>query len=767
MAKQVIHTEVEGRKLKLSNLDKVLYPSIGVSKAEIFQYMISIAPTMLPYVKSRALTLIRFPDGIDGKSFYTKSKPEWSPDWIKSLDIQHSKEVISYLVAEDTATLVWISNLAGLEIHPMQFTTHQPNPDHFIFDLDPENDQAFEDLKELAYLLKEFLMGYDYFPLLKTSGGKGLHLIIPIKAKWDHEVMVNSVKELAKEFVKQNPGIATLKMNKQKREGKTLIDIFRNHKAHTTVAPFSLRGKVGAPISLPMYWEDLEDLEDSKSFTIKNYKEYLDEKGNAWDKWRKHEMPLHDQKKSVPVNLSAADKSKLDSYAKKRNFKKTTEPVAEVIPGDDSNFVVQLHDASNLHYDLRLEMGGVLKSWAIPKGLPNKPGVKRLAIQTEDHPMKYLDYEGIIPKGEYGAGQMWVFETGHINWIQKEERKLKFDLQTQSGTNTYSIYNIKNDEWLIEKKNSQETDVSKFVSPMLADTKKALPTVKNYSYEIKWDGIRTIICVDGDDIKIYSRSGRDITNKFPELVAHRKKIKAEVGIFDGEIVCIDEEGRPMFSDVISRMHRTGEASIQKASKTLPVYCYLFDCLNLSGKDITALPLHKRQSWLQVNIKKGGHFRMSESMADGEALYEAAKAMNLEGVMAKKIDGQYVVGNRSTNWLKIKFRQTDDAVVIGYTAGQGDRSSLFGSLHLAKYEDDQLKYMGRIGTGFDMAKLKEVLDLLKPYETTVRPIKEKVDKEKETTWLEPKLYIELQYASLSSNGTYREPVFIRMRPDLGA
>lgn len=766
MAKQVIHTEVDGRKLKLSNLDKVLYPSVGVSKAEIIQYTMEIAPLMLPFVKSRALTLIRFPDGIDKVSFYTKSKPTWSPDWVKGLDIQHSKEVISYVVAEDTATLIWIANLAGLEIHPMQFTVTQPNPDHFIFDLDPENDQAFEDLKDLAYLLKEFLMDYDYFPLLKTSGGKGLHLIVPIEPKWNHEVMVNSVKELAKGFVKQNPGIATLKMNKEKRAGKTLIDIFRNHKAHTTVAPFSLRGKPGAPISLPMFWEDLEDLEDSKSFTIKNYKTYLDEKGNAWDNWRKHEMPLHDQKKVHPVKLSAEDRSKLDSYAKKRNFKKTSEPKAEVIPGDDRNYVIQLHDASNLHYDLRLEVGGVLKSWAIPKGLPNKPGVKRLAIQTEDHPMKYLTYEGVIPKGEYGAGEMWVFELGTINWTQKEDRKLKFDLVSPQGSNSYSIYNIKNDEWLIEKKNEAKVDISKFVSPMLADVKKTLPTAANYSFEIKWDGIRTIICLDGDDMKIYSRSGRDITDKFPELTADRNRIKAEAGIFDGEIVCIDEQGRPMFSDVISRMHRTGETAIKKASKTLPVYCYLFDCLNLSGKDITKSPLYKRQAWLNVNIKKGGHFRMSESMKEGKALYEAAKQMNLEGVMAKKIDAPYVIGNRSANWLKIKFRQTDDAIIIGYTAGQGDRASLFGSLHLAKIEEGELKYMGRIGTGFDMDKLKEVLTLLQPLEKNEKPIKEKVDKEKETTWLEPKLYCELQYASLSSNGTYREPVFIRMRPDLG-
>jgi len=648
----------------------------------------------------------------------------------------------------------------------MQFTVQEPNPDHFIFDLDPENDKAFEDLKELAYLLKEFLMGYDYYPLLKTSGSKGLHLIIPIQTKWDHEVMVKSVKDLAKGFVKQNPGIATLKMNKEKRKGKTLIDIFRNHKAHTTVAPFSLRGKPTAPISLPMFWEDLEELKDSKSYTIKNYKAYLDEKGNAWDNWRKYEVALHDQKTTFPVNLSPEDKSKLDSYSKKRNFKKTTEPVAEVIPGDDKNYVIQLHDASNLHYDLRLEVGGVLKSWAIPKGLPNKPGVKRLAIETEDHPMKYLDFEGVIPKGEYGAGEMWVFETGRIGWSEKGEQKYKFDLISKKGTNSYSLYRTKNAQWLIERKNETLFDISQFVSPMLADVKNTLPTAKNYSYEIKWDGIRTIICVDGDDIKIYSRSGRDITSRFPELVADRDFIKAEAGIFDGEIVCLDEKGRPMFSNVISRMHRAGEASIKKASTSLPVYCYLFDCLNLSGKDITSLPLHKRQSWLEVNLKKGSHYRMSESMKDGKALYDAAKQMDLEGIMAKKINGPYVVGNRSTNWLKIKFRTTDDAIIIGYTDGQGDRSAVFGSLHLAKYVDDKLVYMGRIGTGFDMNKLKEVLALLKPLETKERPIKEKVDKEKETTWLEPKLYCELKYASLSSNGTYREPVFLRMRPDLG-
>ena len=220
MPSKYVHTEVDGRKLKLSNLDKTIYPKAGVSKAEIIQYYLAIAPYLLNYIKGRALTLIRFPDGIGKTQFYAKSKPAWTPDWIDSFGIAHSEETIDYIVAQDKPTIVWLANLAALELHPMQMTTDDADhPDHFIFDLDPPENGDFEVVKRIALKLKDFLEGYGYVPYIKTSGSKGLHIYVPIVKEYTHEEMVDSVKSLAKVFVSQNKESSTLAMNKQKREG--------------------------------------------------------------------------------------------------------------------------------------------------------------------------------------------------------------------------------------------------------------------------------------------------------------------------------------------------------------------------------------------------------------------------------------------------------------------------------------------------------------------------------------------------------------------
>lgn len=221
MPSKYVHTEVEGRKLKLSNLDKLIYPDAEVAKAEVIQYYLSIAPLILKYIKGRPLTLIRFPDGIKKQQFYAKSKPDWTPDWVDYYGIAHSEETIKYIVAQDKATVVWLANLAALELHPMQMITQDiEHPDHFIFDLDPPENGDFEIVKSIAFSLRDFLQSYGYTPFVKTSGSKGLHIYVPILSEYTHEEMVESVKGLAKIFVAQNKDTSTLAMNKEKRGGK-------------------------------------------------------------------------------------------------------------------------------------------------------------------------------------------------------------------------------------------------------------------------------------------------------------------------------------------------------------------------------------------------------------------------------------------------------------------------------------------------------------------------------------------------------------------
>ena len=761
MPSKYVHTEVEGRKLKLSNLDKIIYPNLGVPKAEIIQYYISVAPHILKYIKGRPLTLIRFPDGIGKTQFYAKSKPDWTPDWIDDYNLAHSEEAINYLVAQDVPTVAWLANLAALELHPMRWTTETPDqPDHFIFDLDPPVNGDFEVVKEIALNLKEFLENQGFNTFVKTSGSKGLHIYVPILKNYSHEEIAEASKSLAKLFVKQNPTTCTLAMNKQKRGNKTLIDIFRNHMAHTTVAAYSLRGKEGAPISFPVTWKQVEGLKSSKDIHIRNYQDYLQENGDVWADFYNQATALHSSSTTAAA-VSPEVEEKLKVYLSKRDMDSTPEPGLVPTNATGNQFCIQLHDAQNLHYDLRLEKDGVLLSWAIPKGLPHKMGVKRMSIRTEDHPLKYLTFEGVIPKGQYGAGQMWVWTKGTFTWIDKSEKKYKFTLKAKGFNRTYNLFRTRDNQWLIELYKEAEPQIALPLKPMLAGVTKVIPTDTKYIYEIKWDGIRTIIHLNTEKVTIYSRSGREITRQFPEL-QDRKSFKVEDGIFDGEIVVLDEQGRPQFSNVISRMHTQGAASIEIVKKRYPVVCYLYDCLSLDGKSIIDEPLHRRQAWLGTALKKGTSYKLSEAIKDGEGLFAATKQMTLEGVMAKDKNAGYHIGQRSDVWLKVKHRTTEEALIAGYSKGEGDRSALFGALHLVKRsENDTLTYMGKVGTGFDAEKMRFLLDKFQDHIIDLKPFKEKTDDDRNSIWMNPVLVVEVQYASLASSGVYREPVFQRL------
>jgi len=761
-----VHTEVDGIKLKLSNLDKTLYPEARITKAEVIQYYMKIAPYLIKYIGMRPLTLIRYPDGIDKTKFYSKTCPDWAPAWVKRQDIQHSEEKVPYAVIDNTAGIVWLANLAALEIHPMQMVTSSMDyPDHFIFDIDPPEGASFSDVKEICLKLKTFLESYKYKPFVKTSGSKGVHIIVPILPQHTHEEMVECVKGLAKVFVQQNKETSTLNLQKGSRGGKTLIDIYRNHMAQTTVSAYSLRAKPEASISTPVTWEHFTELKSSRDIHLRNIDEHLEKYGDVWKDLEKSAVPLHT---SIAKNEELNEKVqlKLESYLSKRDFSKSPEPQPQLSLTNQNRFSVQIHNASNLHYDLRLEDQGVLLSWAIPKGLPYKPGVKRLAIRTEDHPMEYLEFEGTIPKGEYGAGEMWVFALGHIKWIKKTDTKYEFELDSPQLEGHYYLYRTKGEQWLIERKSeASDTFLDAFVKPQLADVSKEVPNGMNYIYEIKWDGIRTLIYVEDDKVKIYSRNGRDITSQFPELQIAPDAFYIENGVFDGEIISMDEQGRPIFSDVISRLHTAGERSIQSAVSKNPVYCYLFDCLYLDGRNICSEPLSKRQDWLKVSLKKNNQYRLSETMADGKALFDAAKGMNLEGIMAKDKTKSYEIGVRNRHWLKIKFRETISAEIIGYTKGKGDRSNLFGAIHIAVREEGAWRYLGKVGTGFDEKKMIHLLGLMNEIPKSVKLIEENIEEPARTVWIEPRLWCEVKYASLTNNGTLREPVFLGLREDL--
>ena len=763
-------TQVGKRKIKLTNLEKVLFPETGIIKAELVSFYLGLAPTILRYIKRRPLSLIRYPDGIAAHQFFQKDKPDWAPDWVESVPLGKEQKK-HYVLATEDASMVWLANLACIELHIRQdkFPKNEV-PDFFIFDLDPAPGQPFTEIVDIALSLREHLVPFGYHPFVKTSGGKGIHIFVPIEAKYDYDAMFDCVRLLAESFVKQHAQDCTLKISKDARKGKLLVDIYRNRGSQTIVAPYSVRGLEPGPVSMPLSWEALETLEDPRDYHLRNVPEMVKNEGDAWEGFASFSVPLHTDRSGsggAKINLPASkyykSPSQLKEYAAKRDFDKTPEPAPAIVETDGTAFVVHRHHASRLHYDLRLEKDGTLLSWAVPKGMPHKPGIKRLAVQTEDHPIEYLQFDGEIPKGEYGGGMMWIYARGKYEITKDKKDGFYFQLSSPQMNGEYRIHNTKQKEWLLERVDRDLVNILHDpIAPMLADSRKRLPRdVDDYFYEVKWDGIRAIVSVEEGEIKIRTRNQNDVTHKFPELINIPESFRIANGIFDGEIVCLDAQGRPNFKKVISRMHSVGDAKIERASRTNPAYCYLFDCIYLDGRYLINEPVERRKEWLKDSIKKGSNYRLSEGIDDGPALFEAARKMELEGVIAKKRGSKYYIGKRTSDWIKIKHRYTEEVYIIGYTAGNGDRAALFGALHIAERDGTNWLYRGKVGTGFDQQKMREILSVLQKVKQVPKPIKEKTMDDQATTWIAPDVTCEIEYASITNNQTYREPVFLQL------
>jgi DNA ligase D-like protein (predicted ligase) len=339
-------------------------------------------------------------------------------------------------------------------------------------------------------------------------------------------------------------------------------------------------------------------------------------------------------------------------------------------------------------------------------------------------------------------------------------------LQSRELNAEYRRHNTKENQWLLERVDVPQADwLGSPVEPMLARPALELPRSQDYFFELKWDGIRALFSLDEGQLKIRTRNGMDITTQFPELASADQAFRAASGLFDGEIVCLEPDGKPNFENVIHRLQQKSESAIKLAGRRCPAVCYLFDCLYLDGRAIVNEPLERRREWLQDAIKSGTSYCLSEVVQDGPAFYEAVKQLNLEGIMAKQRQSVYVPGKRSDSWLKVKTRQTVECVIIGFVRGKGDRASTFGSLHLAEQSGGALKYIGKAGSGFDEKSLKDVSAALDRLPRIKRPVKEKPLDDSQSVWVEPLLMCEIQFASRTKTGSLREPVFLRMRPDL--
>lgn len=475
----------------------------------------------------------------------------------------------------------------------------------------------------------------------------------------------------------------------------------------------------------------------------------------------------------------------LNEYSKKRNFKETPEPPAEVEKHNLFRFVVQRHQASHLHYDLRLELDGVLKSWAVPKGPSMEAGVKRLAVQTEDHPVKYITFEGRIPKGNYGAGEMTIWDTGIfkaaknkpdsslLDQWKKGNIKLVFEGEKLKGE--FALVRTGQEKnWLLIKKDDafstkesydaedfstadnkvRSLDVDEFIKPMLASPKKEIFNNPDWIYELKWDGYRMISSISNGKVKTYSRNGNLFTQRFSAITQSLEGIPYDV-ILDGEVVAMDKNGMPDFQALQNYPQNNWKR----------IEYHVFDILHLNGHSTMGLPLMDRKSLIPDVISGCENvFYTEEIEGMGTAFYQKAIKAGMEGVVAKKADSVYVPGYRSENWLKIKAKETQETLICGYTESD---AKIFGSLILGILDDDELRHIGNCGSGFSHQLQKELKEKFKPLRQKENPFREKINlKGREPQWLKPELIAEVSFSEWTKTGKLRHPVFKGLREDKG-
>jgi bifunctional non-homologous end joining protein LigD len=503
---------------------------------------------------------------------------------------------------------------------------------------------------------------------------------------------------------------------------------------------------------------------------------------------------------------------RLDEYRRKRKFRETPEPRGKAHAQLGNRFVVQEHHARRLHYDFRLEIDGVLKSWAVPKGPSMNPDDKRLAVETEDHPLEYATFHGTIPAGHYGAGEVRIWDEGHFQLEgslsaseQLKSGELKFTLDGKKLQGSFVLVKLRNrdaskPEWLLIKHRgdagrrigfaarvipatspaqqepgpraaartkikfppgARSAPMPNFVRPALAELADGPFSGRDWLFEIKWDGVRTLAAIHDAKVRLWSRAEREITREYPELADIWRNISAREAWLDGEVVVLDAHGRSDFQRLQLRF------GVQKPSPKLleqaPVVYYVFDLLYLDGRDLRPVPLIERKNLLREVLHPGSRVRYSDHVSDhGEDLFKAAVQQHLEGIVAKKIGDPYP-GRRSSSWLKIKLEKDLEAVIGGWTDPRGTRE-YFGALLVGLYERDRLEFIGGVGTGFTVAFQQRLWPQLQNLRVSECPFGEEPATRERAYWIKPELVARVGFANWTAERQLRQSRFLGLLED---
>jgi bifunctional non-homologous end joining protein LigD len=467
----------------------------------------------------------------------------------------------------------------------------------------------------------------------------------------------------------------------------------------------------------------------------------------------------------------------LSTYRAKRRFDATTEPRGEAgAPASgESRFVVQEHHATRLHWDLRLEHDGVLASWAVPNGIPPDPAENRLAVRTEDHPLEYLEFHGEIPKGQYGAGTMLIWDHGTFETHKWEPRKVEVTFHGERLTGRYGLFPIgrtgeTKDDWMIHRMDPPadpgREPILEGIVPMHARAGALPPDEAAWSFEVKWDGVRAIAYIQPGRLRLESRNLNEITDAYPEVRGILLNTGMRELVLDGEIVAFDDHGRPSFERLQRRMHVTAPTAIRRLAKSMPVVYAIFDLLYLDGRNLTGLQYAERRELLESLELRGPAWRVPAAHPGaGTRLLEATREQGLEGVMAKRLDSRYEAGRRTGAWVKIKHTLRQELVIGGWIPGEGRRTERIGALLMGYYEDGAFRCAGRVGTGFTEATLDDLQARLAPLRRPTSPFSGGSPKPpRNAVYVEPCLVAEIEFREWTSEGVMRAPSFKGLRDD---
>ncbi|WP_345069033.1 ATP-dependent DNA ligase [Leifsonia kafniensis] len=844
---------VDGHRLTLTHLDKVLYPETGTTKADVLGYYAEIAELLIAHAAQRPATRKRWVHGVGTAehpepSFFQKNLDEATPSWVSRRSIQHSDHVNEYPLVNNLATLTWLGQMAALEIHVPQWQFGRGgaprNPDRLVLDLDPGEGTGLAECAEVARFARAILreMGLDPVPV--TSGSKGIHLYAALDRRQTSAQVAEVAHELARALEADHPDLVVSAMSKALRPGKVFVDWSQNNAAKTTITPYSLRGRAHPFVAAPRTWGELK-APDLAQLDYREVLKRVKRRGDPLAKVSEAHRPTDDFG-SIPSAASATTASstaldpdltptpspdRLTDYRSKRSSAPTPEPLPTGAPPPTTghSFVIHEHHARARHFDLRLEHDGVLVSWALPKGVPTDISTNHLAVHTEDHPLEYGDFEGTIPAGAYGAGEIHIWDSGDYELEKWRDSEVIVTLHGEpdgglGGSRRFALIKTAgaaaDKNWLIhlmkpaeessgtapppgtasgEAAPAAETShwhrpaarsralpvrqpARKRYSPMLASPGSPTDVQHgSWAFEMKWDGIRAVgyLTRDGPapSVRFLTRNGNDVTASYPELV---DSVLAAVdpsvasAVLDGEIVALDASGRPDFGVLQTRMKLTDPIDVRAAARRTPVRYFVFDLLELAEKPLVQEQYDARRQALDAALTSTGMVQVPPAfVGDLSGAMTASRQFRLEGVMAKERESQYAVGRRSRMWIKLKLRLTQEVVIGGWRPGKGNRAGAIGSLLLGipmldSSDGSQLRYVGRVGTGFSDRDLVEIAERLHPFADANNPFAEIPDIDAHTArWVRPELVGEVEFAEWTAAGRLRHPTWRGWRPDKSA